>query len=538
MIRIRARDGGEEHVLPGTVRLCAERTWEAVGDPEALDRLARSLPAGAYERWAATLHLTFVNRVGTFPLGALGEIQTYSGKWDAPAFETMLADLTRRAAALPFEGRTGSTLPYDRTLADHPDVLWLAYVYLRRVLSNEAPPEERLLGALATIVADPHRSWEPVAEETMTAWAVDVDAAALDDVVSGGRPLVRTDPARSTFATRMRGWMPETIGSSRPSPSLDTPPNRFVLTFVDQCLAVLARVAALEPSGALHMEAKSLTERLAPVRRASMWREVGKMTTLPLASTVLHGRRGYRDVFRMAQRLRMSCRFPLDRATVVGLLENRDIATLYELWVFFAIVDAVAAAKCAQPNVASKVRASAIAVHVDPTFRVSWADGTTLTYNETFTRGNGGAWSVPLRPDVVLRVPDGDAQRMYLLDAKFKVRWSEDRIDTEKDKAEERRGAFLHGDLYKMHAYRDAIAEALEVWIVYPGTERGWFPANDRGGVGGVPAMPGDTAALDAEIGRLCGAWSNVDGRKAFTATDMVRLSARGGPSAEPARPR
>jgi predicted component of viral defense system (DUF524 family) len=91
-----------------------------------------------------------------------------------------------------------------------------------------------------------------------------------------------------------------------------------------------------------------------------------------------------------------------------------------------------------------------------------------------------------------------------LFDAKFKVRWLEDGDDTEAEKAEERRGAFLYGDLYKMHAYRDAIAEAREVWVVYPGTERRWFQAQDGGGVGGVPAVLGDTKALHAEIARLC----------------------------------
>ena len=194
----------------------------------------------------------------------------------------------------------------------------------------------------------------------------------------------------------------------------------------------------------------------------------------------------------------------LDRKSVVDLVENRDIAVLYELWVFFAVADAITAAKGAEPSAASSYRASMVAIHVDPTFRVVWADGTTLTYNETFTRGNRGSWSLALRPDVVLRVPSGDAQCLYLFDAKFKVRWLEDGDDTEAGKAEERRGAFLHGDLYKMHAYRDAIAEAREVWVVYPGTERRWFQAQDGGGVGGVPAVPGDTKALHAEIARLC----------------------------------
>jgi predicted component of viral defense system (DUF524 family) len=62
-------------------------------------------------------------------------------------------------------------------------------------------------------------------------------------------------------------------------------------------------------------------------------------------------------------------------------------------------------------------------------------------------------------------------------------------------------------DLYKMHTYRDAIPEASSVWIMYPGTERAYFPASDRppdvhDGVGVIPARPG-AAELDDAITKL-----------------------------------
>ena len=38
-----------------------------------------------------------------------------------------------------------------------------------------------------------------------------------------------------------------------------------------------------------------------------------------------------------------------------------------------------------------------------------------------------------------------------------------------------RRGRFKRGDLYKMHTYRDAIANARSVWILYPGHETCFF---------------------------------------------------------------
>ncbi len=46
------------------------------------------------------------------------------------------------------------------------------------------------------------------------------------------------------------------------------------------------------------------------------------------------------------------------------------------------------------------------------------------------------------------------------------------------EKTSERRGDFKRGDLYKMHAYRDAIPAARSVWILYPGGEFRFFDAS------------------------------------------------------------
>ena len=45
------------------------------------------------------------------------------------------------------------------------------------------------------------------------------------------------------------------------------------------------------------------------------------------------------------------------------------------------------------------------------------------------------------------------------------------------DKVRERAGTFKRGDIYKMHAYRDAIPDARSVWILYPGSEFAFFDA-------------------------------------------------------------
>jgi len=120
------------------------------------------------------------------------------------------------------------------------------------------------------------------------------------------------------------------------------------------------------------------------------------------------------------------------------------------------------------------------------------------------------SYSVLLRPDVVLRIHRGPDHEDHLFDAKFKVRRIAGEVE---DRQEEDRGVFKREDVYKMHAYRDALPSVRSAWVLYPGTELRFYSAEGtdvadasfrEGGVGAVPLLPGvqldvvaDLVALD-----------------------------------------
>ena len=94
-------------------------------------------------------------------------------------------------------------------------------------------------------------------------------------------------------------------------------------------------------------------------------------------------------------------------------------------------------------------------------------------YNQRFSKVTDGQrhpYSVPLIPDIALRVPDGPNAGLHLFDAKFPVQaladvgLAADDQDANDEKAAERAGSFKRADIYKMHAYRDAIPDARSVW--------------------------------------------------------------------------
>jgi uncharacterized protein len=261
---------------------------------------------------------------------------------------------------------------------------------------------------------------------------------------------------------------------------------------------------------------------LHPIVRDPFWEGIGSMGHVPVASTVLQRRRGYRDVFAHFSRLRLAARVPLGDRLVQRLLETKDIAELYELWCYFAIVAEVGRL-LGHPIAADRPRADDLAMSVHRAFVVTWADGTRVSYNVTFSRSRSAgrrSYSVPLRPDIVLEVPRGPSPRLHLFDAKFKLDRVDSVLSTDADDAEEveeRRGTFKRGDLYKMHTYRDAIPNARSVWIVYPGDEVRFFSVagetavnvrslpNELDGVGAIPLTPDDsgTTELRTVLARL-----------------------------------
>ena len=119
-------------------------------------------------------------------------------------------------------------------------------------------------------------------------------------------------------------------------------------------------------------------------------------------------------------------------------------------------------------------------------------------YNQHFSRSRPRrrhSYSVPLRPDITLLVPDGRKSHLHLFDAKFRVHGLADvgfagsDKDGDDEKAGERAGTFKRGDIYKMHAYRDAIPDARSVWILYPGGEFRFFGVPGGGGLSGSQAV-------------------------------------------------
>ena len=524
----RWRSGERPQLQDGRWRLQSESRWILDGPPEKLASIKDLLPAGACtEVGSGALVLDLVNSVGVLELPHVGHpVELHTGKLREEDFEALLADLTNVATSLPFAAGDPGGARYARGPAPREDVLYHVFVYLRYILSNRAPAATRLVPALELIQRAPYRRWRTERREVGLDALTRVDEQTLLDLVTqAGVPAHSSSlsPAGAALASRLGGQLPEKVSERRIRATIDTPENRFVKAFIGQARGIIGRMRS-EVARRRNVFERNLLDdcewmdaALTPIVRHSMWEEVGTLARIPFSSTVLQRRRGYRDVLRHFARIRLAPRVPLDRHEMRDLLELKNIARLYELWTFFRLAEIICELLGPPLRSAQPAAADDFQVALGSNRKFEWPGGTRLAYNESFSRSRQSpnrSYSVPLRPDITLRVPEGPNQVLHVLDAKFRVQTLGDagfgRDENPRERASERRGDFERGDLYKMHTYRDAIRRARSVWILYPGSEFCFFEAlghhsvctrpedlpDSIRGVGAIPftPKPGDGA--------------------------------------------
>ncbi|MDP2316590.1 MAG: DUF2357 domain-containing protein [Pseudomonadota bacterium] len=461
------------------------------GAAAELERIVTTLPRGMGERWGTVARLRFGNAVGHIPAGPLGTLYVRSAKWAEDDYDGMLAEVAAEASALPFAAGAGSALPYARdSRLSTPDLPYHAFVWLRHVVLEA--PNRPLLGALRAIVADPHRRLLREVREVPVELASVLSAGTLDDVMAGRWPLQRAPRGMG-----IAGHLPTRVTDEHVRFSVDTPENRFVKDFLQACAGCVAAMRRHVSTGAfaarVAMDSLAIEEALAPIRRAPLWTEVGRMGMVPSASTVLQRRAPYRVILGASQMLHAPSRaLPLGSVAVQALLEVKDVARLYELWCAFQVIGCVRA-RLGAPADAEAVVNSPLSARVPYGLRARWRNGVEVAYNPEYTTDHG--WhgrsrSLRVRPDVAVFVPGGNWPGLHLFDAKFRVSEGEPLVD----------------DLHKMHAYRDAVPAARGAWVLFPGeTARQFRDAPEAPlGIGALPLVPGrEPTALGALLGEL-----------------------------------
>lgn len=522
-----ARRGGEEiaALVGGTVSFHenVEYVIEFAGIPTPLE-IGRMTEIGYEAINSRTGVLCFRNYVGTAYLSGV-TLNVKSVKLGEDGVSRLLEDVSLMSASLVFGWRAPTTHAASASRASRLPVPYHQLQFLRQVVLRNVVGT-RMQDYLNAIENNPTRRF--VLERPV----VTIERARRLDERSIREIFTRTErlavlPASSglnsnavakalSFGSPPRRHFPVLVSEASRKFSYDTVENRFIKYFIEQALAVVYKLLdnkAIHPQ--LRADCRTIATIFESASSARYLSEVKSLSAFPSPTQVMLKSEGYKEVWQLWSEFSSHMSLPTDAVAVDRFLQGKDIAQLYEYWVFLKVIEATAAVLKMRQSPVVKVSVSDLGTSLDRGLSVEMGY-VKISFNPTFARSRGDTYSTPLRPDVVLEF-DG---RKFIFDAKYRLKWKD-----LKDELQEEESTFLRADLYKMHTYRDAIRNVEAAFVVYPGTEFGFYERsglfNDGvagvqvfDGVGAIPASP-DTglspSALHATITRILDAQPKCD---------------------------
>jgi len=417
-------------------------------------------------------------------------------------YRFMLEEIARKCTDLIMQHSSPVSQSFTTDYEADPSTIYQRFAFVKSILESDEFQE-----SVHRIISSP-----------VTAWAesdADVDIRRVRRLKSShlrqiGSRSNRVDLPVEHPLHMLLGSVPARITVEGKTETVDTPENRFVKhaleTFLNFCMEV--RNCLFKEKGNMpraYAEAEALAGKLEDVLNHDFFKSILPPQSLPLNSPVLQRKEGYREVLRGWLMFDLAAKLVWHGGEDVYSAGKRDVAVLYEYWLFFKLlellgelfsIDPVSTGNLIEPTadgIGLKLKSGKHTplkgVYEHPIRKLN----VQFSYNRTFSGGRPyperGSWSRQMRPDYTLSLwPFGftqtEAERQELIvhihfDAKYRVEGisqilgennsGEEALNQEKE--EQRKGTYKRVDLLKMHAYKDAIRRTGGAYVLYPGND-------------------------------------------------------------------
>ena len=425
-------------------------------------------------------------------------------------YRKMLEDITDECTDLLMMHSSPVTQRYDIDYMEDTQSLYQKFAFVKSAVDSD-----HFRNAVQRVISMPVTAWTNQSQEYDIRRSRKIGASQLRQIASRNNRI--TVPSSHALYSKMK-TVPASISSSVKIDTVDTPENRFIkhaLTeFLRFCGYICREIERKEPKVEkrphIYHEALALEEKFGSYLHHSLFSDIFDPTSLALNSPILQRKEGYRDILRVWLMFDLAAKLTWQALDDTYSAGKRDVATLYEYWLFFKLLrllekmfkmDSKDIKKLIQSTndglglqlLAGKHTA------IEGTYSYNGRDlSIKFSFNRTFGKTSypeSGSWTQRMRPDYTLSLwpsafSEDDAEEQELIvhvhfDAKYKVdnlqylsNDDETDIGDEKiseilndEKTEEKAGTYKRADLLKMHAYKDAIRRTAGAYVLYPGTE-------------------------------------------------------------------
>jgi predicted component of viral defense system (DUF524 family) len=441
-------------------------------------------------------------------------------------YRSMLEDITDECVELLMQHTSPVTGKFSADYEVSSKTPYQKFAFVKSIIDSD-----EFCNAVHRVISMPVTAWKEAVEDKDIRRAGRINSNHIRQIVSsrGNRiKLPNSHPLHSRIPE-----VPAQISVSTKIDTVDTVENRFVkyvLSEFERFCGSLSRHIEDKGNTSHHIytEVRILENKFSEYLSHNVFREVGNLYSLPLNNPVLQRKEGYREILKVWLMYDLAAQLSWngqdEESYEVG---KRDVATMYEYWLFFKLLRLV-------ENIFEVKHDEAFNELIEKTkdgLGLKLKEGKEInirgtynhkgrelevrySYNRIFGKTiypESGSWTKQMRPDYTLSIwPSAfddpmDAEKQELMvhvhfDAKYKVEGlkylsSDDTdVDLNKEKKLEKQGKYKNVDLLKMHAYKDAIRRTVGAYVLYPGSEPSTFKSFHEivPGLGAFPISPSD----------------------------------------------
>ena len=428
-------------------------------------------------------------------------------------YKTMLHDITSHFTDLVMMQGAPVTQQFEVDPNENSNTLYQQFAFMKSLVDSEEFEE-----ALNKILYNPIHKWTGTTIEKDFCSVKKLGRQELKQIASSKNrlPLGEGKSIGDNITS-----VPRRLSVSYKKDTVDVAENRFVKFVLQSFSSFCSTIQQCKnASPRLKTEAELTANKLMGWLSRDFFLDVSDLQTMTLNSPALQRKEGYREVLQAWMMSKLAAQITWKGGDNVYQAGKRNVAALYEYWVFFKLLDIVKGTfhlelteedekklvKTDQDRINLELKQGHTKMIGGQFREASRTLNVRLYYNRTFSTSEqldkSGSWTTAMRPDYTLSIWPGDiketeAEEQDLIvhihfDAKYKLDrillnekepdethtfededadLSEEDLLMNQEKREEEKGIYKRVDLLKMHAYKDAIRRTSGAYILYPGSE-------------------------------------------------------------------
>ncbi len=451
------------------------------------------------------------------------EIQSIKIK-SAEHYKRMMSDITSDYTELVMQQGSPVSQQFEVNYDTSPKALYQKFAFVKSIIEDEQFEE-----AMQMVTSNPIRKWTETVAERRIESVNRITRKCVQQIAT------RTDRIPYKGSNPKLTSLPRYLSVTQKVDTIDNPENQFVKFVLTSFYGYCTNLSSKDNAGeVLCAEIDSVCNILAGYLNTPFFKDISDPTHLNIGSPVLQRKEGYREILQAWLKFDLAARLNWTGGDDVYYAGQKNIATLYEYWVFFKLLKCVSDVFQIDPEENRKLIKESddgedvIDLNLQQGKTTMLRGSTvvknrrlnvTMYYNRIFRysdedhMGSAGSWTMTMRPDYTLSVWPGEltedeAEEKDVIvhihfDAKYRLNKIiiEDKGRDEKEVEEELQdekkarevNIYKRGDLLKMHAYKDAIRRTAGAYVIYPGDK----PRRAKGfheiipGLGAFRLIPG-----------------------------------------------